>query len=86
MKIRVPRPEDPELARLWDEAKRAVEERSGADIVALAREHNLITADELPVVLAAINRDPDCCVGDRSRCRCQPQGGWSAEDETGGEG
>jgi hypothetical protein len=58
MKIRVPRPEDPELARLWDEAKRAVEERS----------------------------DPDCCVGDRSRCRCQPQGGWSSEDETGGEG
>lgn len=33
--------EDPELAALWDEAKRAVEER-----------------------------DPDCCRGDRSRCRC----------------
>ena len=84
------RPEDPELARLWDEAKRACEERagrssidpermdrlvsdirdedrSGAAIVALAHESNLITAEELLAVL-----DEDCCVGDLSRCRCVP--------------
>lgn len=39
--IKVPRPEDPEIAAAWDEAKRIVEAR-----------------------------DPDCCVGDRSQCRC----------------
>lgn len=39
--IRVPRPTDPDLAAVWDEAKRIVEAR-----------------------------DDDCCVGDRSQCRC----------------
>lgn len=51
MTIKIPRPTDPELAKLWDEAKRAVEAR-----------------------------DSDCCVGDRSRCRCQPQTGWTDSD------
>ena len=44
MTIVIPRPEDPELAKLWGEAKRNVEQR-----------------------------DEDCCVGDRERCRCAMQ-------------
>lgn len=86
--IAIPRPTDPELRRQWDEAKRAVEQR---DFVAeldamedslrqIRQEHRTaLTAAELRPIGATA--DPDCCVGDRSQCRCSPErGGWSDED------
>lgn len=58
MKILIPRPDDPEMAKQWDEAREAIVQR-----------------DVKP------STDPDCCVGDRSRCRCAPErGGWTDED------
>lgn len=58
MKILVPRPDDPEMERHWEDAKRACEARE---------QRQLSRALELAAELTA---DPDCCVGDRSRCRC----------------
>jgi len=58
MKIPLVRPDDLVLARLYDEAKQAVMERSSPATV----------RRELQSQLA----DADCCVGDRSRCRCVP--------------
>ncbi len=62
MKIPLVRPDDLVLARLYDEAKQAVMERStpSSDRCLLAAAF----ADQLA--------DADCCVGDRSRCRCVP--------------
>lgn len=63
--IAIPRPTDPELARLWDETMRTLRAREDRRLI---RE-------------AAAEPDPDCCVGDRSQCRCAPErGGWSDED------
>lgn len=58
MKIRISRPDDVELAELYDKAKREILER---------------VRQQQP--------DPDCCVGDRSQCRCAPErGGWNDDD------
>ena len=58
MKIRISRPDDAELAELYDKARREILER---------------VRQQQP--------DSDCCVGDRSQCRCAPErGGWSDED------
>lgn len=73
-RIAIPRPIDPELAALWDEAYRAKLElilddetrpiwecakRAAAEVAAWpAWKHN-----ELP-------SSDDCCVGDVTRCRC----------------
>lgn len=80
IRIALPRPDadDPVLRAAWDEAKRLCKAR---DVVAeldamdeslrqTAREHRnaLVAAESRPI---GATPDPDCCVGDRSRCRCQ---------------
>lgn len=56
--IRIPltRPDDPDLAAAWDEAKRTLMARG-------------VTPAERRKLFEAI--DADCCIGDRSRCRCE---------------
>lgn len=77
-RIAITRPIDPELAALWDEAKRNVEARAmAAQLDAMeatlrqtAREHRdaLVAAESRPI--GASPADSDCCVGDVTRCRC----------------
>jgi len=60
--VRVPRPEDPELAAAWDEAKRIVEAR---DVCS-----RCLGRQGMHYSWCTASADPDCCVGDRSQCRC----------------
>lgn len=86
----VPRPTDPELRRQWDEAKRAVEERGKLPLILDDETRPVWEAAQRAAAEVKAwpawkhteqPADPDCCVGDRSQCRCSPErGGWSDED------
>lgn len=78
-RIPIPRPIDPELAALWDEARQACEQREKLPLT-LDDETRPIweCAKRAAAEVAAwpawkhneVPRDEDCCVGDVTRCRC----------------
>ena len=78
MKILLKRPEEPELAALWDEAKRIVEERRLLALMLDSAEHDQ-TADEAEAELRADGVDVDaflarvhaCICGKRTDCACR---------------
>lgn len=79
MKIRIDRPTDPETARLWDEAKRACENRPLQLVIDDDTRPLLECARRAAVEVAAWpawkrteqpRTDADCCRGDLRMCRC----------------
>lgn len=76
--IAIPRPIDPELAALWDEAKRAVERRPIPLTIDDETRPIWECAKRAAAEVAAwpawkhneLPKDDDCCVGDVTRCRC----------------